>query len=87
MISQLNVEPLFGINDRRFLDDVVPRCRPHVIELGRLRLVPVDVMVEALRGIAPAEGPRTNDEVTMVDDDQPTTAAGVLERLGLEVAR
>jgi len=84
MVSQLNCEPLLAVDPRRYLDLVLPLCKGHVIPVGKLRLVPLDVAVDALRGLT-VYG---DDEAPPADDPrQPETAEAVLAALGLEMAR
>lgn len=81
MISQLTSMPLIGVDERRFLDVVVPMCRDVVVSVGRLRLVPLDIAVERLRATAVGADAEAPDS----DVSQPETAAAVLARLGKEV--
>ena len=82
-VSQENTRELLGIDARRFLERVVPLCRPSVTALGKLRLVPIDVAEEAIRRLASAEVETSTDG----DDPQPETAAAVLSALGKEPGR
>lgn len=81
-VSQLTSAPLLGIDARRFLDVLVPACRPDVIHVGKLRLVELARAVEALRAMA-TENDDSSTE-TEHDDDQPATADQVLAALGME---
>ena len=49
-VSQLNVEAVFGIDPRRFLDLLRGADALRVVEVGRLRLVEVEELREYLRG-------------------------------------
>jgi hypothetical protein len=87
MISQLNSEPGIGVDHRRFLDQVVPLCRPHVMAVGRLRIVPLEVALDALQQMV-----LSGDSDPPADDHadvpaQPETEDAVLAELGLEVVR
>jgi hypothetical protein len=84
-VSQLNCLPLLGINDRRFLDAVVPKCVGHITALGKLRFVPLDVAVEKLGELAVAGSNPAVDVDETEDDDQPQTAAEVRARMGREL--
>lgn len=77
-VSQLTSLLLLGVDPRRYLDLVVPLCRGHVTELGKLRLIPLDVAVEALRSLANAEPAAP---VADTDDEAPTRDA-ILARIG-----
>ncbi|HSY24213.1 MAG TPA: hypothetical protein VK841_18930 [Polyangiaceae bacterium] len=83
MVSQLNSEPTIGIDPRRFLDHLVPLCKGDVTKLGKLRLVPLDVAVEALRRLAET-GEGDDAESGEPTERQPETADAVLAALGME---
>jgi len=85
MVSQLTSLPLLGIDPRRYLDLVVPLAREHVIAIGKLRPLPLDVAVEALRGLA--AGDEQPAEPAADEPRQPETGDDVLRALGLERAR
>lgn len=85
MVSQLTALALLGVDPRRYLDLVIPKCSGHVTALGKLRLVPLDIAVAKLSELAAGDGAPISDEANEVDD-QPTTAAGVLAALGRELA-
>ncbi len=53
-VSQLTCQSLLGIDDRRFLELVVPRCKG-VARVGRLRIVEADEVRRVLRDLAPVE--------------------------------
>jgi hypothetical protein len=83
-VSQLTSLQLLGVDPRRYLDVVVPACRPEVAHVGKLRLVELARAVEALRAMAPETDERP---ATIEDEDrQPETAAEVLAALGKELA-
>jgi hypothetical protein len=80
MVSQLTCLALLGVDARRYLDVVVPACRPDIIYLGKLRLIELARAVEALRSMV----------VECADGDeerQPETANDVFRALGRGVAR
>ena len=82
-VSQLSCAALLGVDPRRFLDVVVPLCRPDVVHVGKLRLIEVARAVDVLRGMVAgdgAEGPTTDED----EPGQPETAEEVLAALGLE---
>jgi hypothetical protein len=82
-VSQLTCLVLLGVDPRRFLDLVVPVCRPDVVRVGRLRLVPLEVAVQAIRSMTTEdEGAEPDDHD---DDGQPETVAGVLGAIGMEL--
>lgn len=83
--SQLNCEQLLGVNSRRYLDIFLPLCAGHVIPLGKLRLVPLEVAVDALRSMAIADGSPAVDAGDSDDDDLPVTAEQVRRRMGREL--
>ncbi len=85
-VSQLTCLVLLGIDPRRYLDVLVPRCRG-VVHVGRLRLVPLDVAVEALRGLAADVDTEGADNANAASERQPESAAEVLGALGYEVVR
>lgn len=84
-VSQRNVEAVFGIDDRRYLD----LLRDHADELsvsnvGKLRVVAVEDLRDVLARLAVKASPHTRVSADAVDadDEQPTTADEVLARLG-----
>jgi hypothetical protein len=83
MVSQLTSLPLLGIDARRYLDHVVPLCGEAVVRLGKLRLVPVDVAVTVLQGLAAPQDAATEPDGPN-DDEQPRSIDDVLARVGLE---
>lgn len=85
LVSQLTSLALLGVDPRRYLDVVVPACRPDVIHVGRLRLVELSRAVEVLRSMAAADAPASGE--TDDDDDQLTTPDAVLRAWGRELAR
>ena len=86
-VSQLTALATLGIDERRFLEQVVPRCRD-VARVGRLRVVPVAEALRALRELAPGddevEAPAPNDVPKPTDDQAIDFASAdeVLARLG-----
>jgi hypothetical protein len=82
-VSQLTCLPLLGVDARRFLDVLVPKCAGDVVAIGRLRLVPLDVAVSRLRELA-AESNEHDDQADDKHEELglPTTAAGVFAALG-----
>lgn len=80
-LSQLTSLALLGIDPRRFLDIIIPRC-PHVAHVGRLRIVPLDDAIEVLRGLSGDND--DGDEVEADGERQPQTADAVLGALGME---
>jgi hypothetical protein len=90
-VSQLTCLQLLGIDARRYLETVVPRCKGDVVPLGKLRLVPLDVAVLRLRELAASDDDEHRgvaadaSEVDVeAEDDQPTSVDAVLRRLGKE---
>lgn len=82
-VSQENCAALLGVNPRRFLEHVVPLCGGHVVKLGKLRLVPLDVAIAKLRALASSDDVEGIDLTRDDDDDpQPQTADDVLRALG-----
>ena len=83
MVSQLTALSLLGVDGRRFLERVVPLCGGHVVPLGNLRLVSLDVAEAALHAIADA-----GDDVQAAEDgvgdldEQPDTLDAVLAHVG-----
>lgn len=83
-VSQLTCLSLLGVDPRRYLDHLVPLCGDEIARLGRLRVVPMDVAVEALRRLAArGEGP-ADDEFE--DTDEPRSVDDVLAQIGRERA-
>ncbi|HSY22819.1 MAG TPA: hypothetical protein VK841_11925 [Polyangiaceae bacterium] len=83
MVSQLTCLQLLGVDPRRYLDEVVPRCKGDVTSLGQLRIVPLDIAVAALRRLALTD---QGEEAPARVERQPETADEVLAALGLERA-
>jgi hypothetical protein len=88
VVSQLNCQPLLGIDDRRYLEQLLPLCKGHVAPLGRLRLVPVAVAMAAIAKLAASTSASNEerDEITIEeqdDDNAPRTADEALARLGV----
>lgn len=83
-VTQKTSFAVLGIDERPFLEQVVPLCEGHVVSLGKLRAIPVDVVLERLRSKA-AAGSTVPSPVTTADD-QPESADGVLKALGLRRA-
>lgn len=80
LVTQLNCEAVIGVNERRYLESVLPLCEGHVIEIGKLRAVPVDVLLEKLSARVALVAERPSVERTA---PQPTSADDVLADLGL----
>ena len=55
-VSQETSYALLGINGRKFLEMIVPRCQGQVTRLGQTAMVPVDVVVECLARLAANDG-------------------------------
>ena len=91
-VSQLTCEAVLGIDSRRFLEVLVPRCGRHVSKVGKLRVVPLDVAERVLRAMA-EEQRAANDsddgkaERAPVVDVVPETVDGVLAKMGYERVR
>jgi hypothetical protein len=83
MVSQLTCTALLGIDPRRYLDALIPLCKGDVTPLGRLRIVPLDIAVAALRRLAVTDA---GEEAPARVERQPETADEVLAALGLERA-
>jgi hypothetical protein len=81
-VSQLSSLPLLGVDGRRYLDFIVPACRPNVVHVGKLRLVELARAVEALRAMAPDDGTEPGETAA---DPQPETVDGVLRQLGKQL--
>jgi hypothetical protein len=89
-VSQLTSLAALGIDERRFLEQVVPLCRS-VAKVGRLRVVPVAEALRALEKLAPADEAPTRDvsgqapSVAKTGEDEAIDFASpdeVLARLG-----
>jgi hypothetical protein len=80
MVSQLTCLSLLGVDPRRYLDHVVPLCTGHVVPLGKLRLIPLDRAVDALRSLSVDES--TASDHHPVDIVEGVTADTLLARLG-----
>ncbi len=83
LVSQLTSIAILGIDERRFLDRVVPLCRPHVTRFGKLRLIPIDVAVAKLRELA--DGDEAVNPTVAANDgaaSEPRTVDEVLARVG-----
>jgi hypothetical protein len=81
-VSQLNCEAILGIDPRRFLELLVPRCA-HVSIVGKLRVISVEDADDALRSLATDSSELAATEVDVNgDDDEIGTADDVLRRLG-----
>jgi hypothetical protein len=78
-VSQLTCLALLGIDPRRYLDALVPRCHGSVALVGKLRLLPLEVAVAALRRAEPDDGEQDDN---VARERQPETAAEVLAALG-----
>ena len=87
LVTQLNCDAVIGVDPRRYLEKVVPLCPGHVAEIGKLRAVPVAVVLEAMRTLA---GTRATEAgatpIALGDDDELDTADKVLARLGMRRA-
>jgi hypothetical protein len=83
-VSQLTCLALLGVDPRRFLDVLIPRCS-NVAKLGRLRLVPLEDAVEGLRTLA-VDDSESADEAVEPSEGQPESADEVLAALGMERA-
>ena len=79
-VSQTTSLAVLGIDPMRYLDHLLPLCRDHIVRVGKLRLLPLHIAVDALRSLA------DSPEVDIAPDgpSQPETADSVLEALGLE---
>ena len=75
LVSQLSAPSILGIDARRYLEIIVPACRPEVIELGKLRLVRLEVALAAIERLS-----RTRPELAPVDAESEGELA---RRLGL----
>jgi hypothetical protein len=84
-VSQLSCLPVLGVDERRFLEIVVPKCE-HVSRLGRLRVVEVDDALRALRDLAPAEDPGEDPNEVRGDESEESgdfaSVDAVLKKLG-----
>ncbi len=67
MVSQLTSMAILGLDERRFLEQLVPRCRS-VAHVGRLRVVEVEEAVRVLRDLAPTEA--TGEEASEVPREE-----------------
>jgi hypothetical protein len=83
-VSQENCAAILGVNARRYLERVVPRCKDRVISVGKLRLIAIDDAEAALRGLAASAGTSSDDEGDEPQERQPQTTEEVLAMLGLE---
>lgn len=81
MISQLNCEGVVGLNPSRFLE-VIARLRVPVVHVGQLRLVALDVLVEALERTGESAQPDIAHESRGSEADQPASADAVLAMFG-----
>ncbi len=75
VVTQENCASVLGIDPRRYLERIIPLCAGHVAQLGRLRAIPVSIVLQKLREIArtAAGGELTpavaaDDELQSVDD-------------------
>lgn len=78
LISQLNCEPLCGIDARRFLE-LLPRLNVTVAKIGKLRLVDADSLRSSI--LAQTSCAPSRDAVDLAR--QPETVDEVLAMLGL----
>jgi hypothetical protein len=82
-VSQLTSLSMLGIQPRLFLERVVPLCGGAVVRLGKLRLVALDTVVDALQKLAlSSDAGAPADVVSEDDDDEITSADAFLARLG-----
>jgi hypothetical protein len=81
-VSQLNVEPVFGINAGRYLEVLAAHPEVPRAELGKLRLVAVDDMRALLDRIASSTDEDDGGRDRVDVEEQPSTAAEVLRLLG-----
>lgn len=77
MVSQLTAIAILGVDERRFLELLVPRCRG-VAQVGRLRLVEVTEALRVLRELAPA-GDETPAETAAANDAHEERQASTAE--------
>lgn len=84
-VSQLNVEPLFGVNSGRYLEKIVPHpiCAGHLVKLGKLRLLPVRVVAAALEALAAVDIGTTDAIPVTVGDHQPQSPDDFLRAIGM----
>lgn len=86
LITQINCKAVIGVDERRYLEQVVPLCKGHVASVGKLRAVPVGVVLDVMARLAASEGAHVQDSSDDDSDDAPTTADEVLARLGMKRA-
>ena len=60
-VSQITSAAILGVDERRFLELVVPRCE-RVSRVGRLRLVEVEEALRALRSLSLPDGEESRAE-------------------------
>ncbi|MCL2777973.1 MAG: hypothetical protein FWD73_08210 [Polyangiaceae bacterium] len=86
-VSQLTVEPIVGIDGRRYLDLLRehPECARS--RVGKLVVVELDDLRALLRSLTLQSSPHTesdvHDDAGLRCDEQPETADAVLAKLGL----
>lgn len=84
-VSQLNVEPIFGINAGRYLE-ILPRLGIRVSRVGKLRVVDAAELRDALARLAaepqPAEDDVADEPDDPLEDAQPRSVDDVLACLG-----
>jgi hypothetical protein len=82
-VSQLTSLAILGVDERRFLELLVPRCK-RVAHVGRLRLVPLDEAMRALATLAnDATPPMPGGNDDPGDERQPETVDDFLAVMGL----
>ena len=82
-VSQLTSIAVLGVDPRRYLELVVPKCT-QVSHVGRLRVVPIE---DAIRALLLVAADATNDASPVAEDSpdvevQPETADGFLAAIG-----
>ncbi len=84
-VSQLSSLQTLGVDERRFLELVVPKCG-HVSKLGRLRVVEVEEAIRVLRELSPAgEGEvetRVSSDAPPAEDPEEEEGGSLLTKLG-----
>lgn len=80
LVSQENCLAVIGVNPQRYLEKIVPLCAGHVAELGKLRIIPVAVVLDAVRRLASM---RTNDAAIDVEIADEHTTDSLLASVGM----
>jgi hypothetical protein len=83
-VSQLTSLSMLGVQPRLFLERVIPLCGGSVVRLGKLRLVALDVVVDALQKLALSNDAVVPDDdvVDEDNDDEFASADAFLAKLG-----